>query len=302
MSQSLIIAPTPRLGSEVAQADNIQLYAFLNQPSLSQASKKSYERVLRNFFVFYIGCGIKTITTAHITLYLKKLEKSPSTKNFILKVLSSFFNFNLESGYLALNPCAPIRPEKVPDQFRFKILHREQIQRMLDLENNPQKKILLKILYFTGLRISEALSLKTDSFRDSENHGAFMTVIGKGTKVRTVFIPEDFYNEIKNYLDIYFISKGHLFFDLETKKPLSRFQAFRIVQAAAKRAKVDPIPSPHWFRHSSATHAIEAGAPIHVVQATLGHSSITITGKYLHATQTESNASYLIKNTLPTIR
>jgi integrase/recombinase XerD len=295
MSYSLIIAPTPRLGSEIAQADNIQVFAFLNQPSLSPASKKSYERVLRNFFDFFKSCGINAVTTAHITLYLKKIEKSPSTKNFILKVISAFFNFTIESGFLVLNPAGPIRPEKVPDLFRFKILQREQIERMLELEENSQKKILLKILYFTGLRISEALSLKTSSFRDAENGGAFMTVIGKGTKVRTVFIPKYFYHEIKNYYEVQFISSGHLFFDAETLRPISRFQAFRIVQASAKRAKVDPIPSPHWFRHSSATHAIEAGAPIHVVQATLGHSSITITGRYLHAAQTESNASYLFK-------
>lgn len=89
---------------------------------------------------------------------------------------------------------------------------------------------------------------------------------------------------------------GYLFFDLESKKSLTRFQAFRIIKAAAKMAKVEPIPSPHWFRHTNATHSIEAGAPVHIVQTTLGHSSITTTGKYLHAAKTESNVSYLMKS------
>jgi integrase/recombinase XerD len=123
-----------------------------------------------------------------------------------------------------------------------------------------------------------------------------MTILGKGAKVRTVYLPDEFFNEVSQYMGGNCSDDGYLFFYLESKKPLTRFQAFRIVKAAAKRAKVEPIPSPHWFRHTNATHSIEAGAPVHVVQATLGHSSITTTGKYLHAAKTESNVSYLLNS------
>jgi integrase/recombinase XerD len=67
----------------------------------------------------------------------------------------------------------------------------------------------------------------------------------------------------------------------------------RIVYAAAKRAGLEAKVSPHWFRHAHASHALDRGAPIHLVQATLGHSSVATTGWYLHARPTESSGKYL---------
>jgi integrase/recombinase XerD len=66
----------------------------------------------------------------------------------------------------------------------------------------------------------------------------------------------------------------------------------RIVARAAQRAGIEGRVSPHWLRHAHATHALERGAPIHLVQATLGHASVTITGHYLHARPTDSSARY----------
>jgi integrase/recombinase XerD len=70
-------------------------------------------------------------------------------------------------------------------------------------------------------------------------------------------------------------------------------QVHRIVQAAAKRAGVDGAVSPHWLRHAHASHALDRGAPIHLVQATLGHASVATTGRYLHARPEDSSARYL---------
>ena len=71
-------------------------------------------------------------------------------------------------------------------------------------------------------------------------------------------------------------------------------QVLRIVQAAAKRAGLEARVSPHWLRHSHATHALERGAPIHLVAATFGHASVATTGTYLHARPTDSSARYLV--------
>ena len=67
----------------------------------------------------------------------------------------------------------------------------------------------------------------------------------------------------------------------------------RVVRAAAKRAGIDLPVSPHWFRHAHASHALDRGAPIHLVQATLGHASITTTGRYLHARPQDSSSRFL---------
>jgi integrase/recombinase XerD len=74
---------------------------------------------------------------------------------------------------------------------------------------------------------------------------------------------------------------------------LDRSQVLRVVQAAARRAGVAGKVSPHWMRHAHASHALDRGAPIHLVQATLGHSSVATTGRYLHARPTESSSKYL---------
>jgi integrase/recombinase XerD len=67
----------------------------------------------------------------------------------------------------------------------------------------------------------------------------------------------------------------------------------RIVRKAAERAGIELPVSPHWFRHAHASHALDRGAPIHLVQATLGHASITTTGRYLHARPSDSSSRFL---------
>ena len=74
---------------------------------------------------------------------------------------------------------------------------------------------------------------------------------------------------------------------------LTPTQVRRLVYRAARDASLDGRPSPHWLRHAHATHALERGAPIHLVQATLGHASVATTGRYLHARPTDSSAKYL---------
>jgi integrase/recombinase XerD len=293
----LVVSPkSSKFDPDRLESDNIRIMTFLNQPAFSKSTKQSYERVLRAFFAFYSNFGVKEITDIHITLYLKSIKGSPATRNFSLMAISSLYSNLVKTGYVEKNPASTLSSEKVPNQLRFKILDFSQIEHMIELESMFRNKILLKVLYYTGTRITEALSLKKGSFRDTNDGGAFMTVLGKGTKVRTVYVPEDIYLELKQYFidqnladsEFIFQSKGR-----DITLPITRMQAWRIVKQAAKKAKIDPLPSPHWFRHSSATHAIENGAPIHVVQHSLGHSNIQTTSHYLHATPTKSNANYL---------
>lgn len=277
---SELIIHNSMLSTDVMTTDNIKIMTFLNQPSLSKSTKENYSRILREFFFFFGNYGVKEITDVHITLYLKSLDKKPATKNLILKAISSMYSYLVKTNYIDRNPAAAIRTEKIADVFRSKILDFDQIARMIDIEKSKRNQLLLKILYYSGLRISEALSLNPKSFRESTDVGAYMTVIGKGTKVRTVFLPVDIYSLVKKHIVDNKLFDDHFIFHTEKKdKSITRMQAFRIIKNAAFNAKIDPMPSPHWFRHSSATHAIENGAPIHVVQHSLGHASINTTSK-----------------------
>ncbi len=244
--------------SEILATDNIKLLTFLNQPAFSKSTKENYTRILREFFSFFSKYGLKDITDTHVTLYLKSLDKKPATRNLVLKAISSLYAYLLKTGYLDKNPTANIKQEKVPDGFRSKILEFDQISRMIEFERSARNRILLKVLYYAGLRISEALTLTPKAFREAKDGGAYMTVLGKGTKVRTIFLPQDIFAEIEEFMGaINLAEEDYLFHGKGKSTPLTRMQAFRIIKSAAKKAKVDPLPSPHWFRHSSATHAIE---------------------------------------------
>ena len=128
-----------------------------------------------------------------------------------------------------------------------------------------------------------------------------MLVVGKGRKVRSVHIPDHLKENILDYVmdlkhdDYLFTNDRRVDFGIQdfVRARLHASQIFRVVKAAAKNAGLDVKPSPHWLRHTSATHAIEAGAPVHVVQRSLGHESISTTGRYLEIRPKESVGDYL---------
>ena len=88
-------------------------------------------------------------------------------------------------------------------------------------------------------------------------------------------------------------SQGPVFASRTRGGFLTSTQVRRLVYQAAKEASLEERPSPPWLRHAHATHALERGSPIHLVQATLGHASVATTGRYLHARPTDSSAKYL---------
>ena len=120
-------------------------------------------------------------------------------------------------------------------------------------------------------------------------------MLGKGQKTRTVLLPALVWNEIYSI-------RG----DADASSPvfqsregdddgqhLDRTQVYRIVAFSADRAGIQGKVSPHWLRHAHASHSLDRGAPIHLVQATLGHSSVATTSRYLHARPSDSSALYL---------
>jgi len=159
------------------------------------------------------------------------------------------------------------------------------------MEDNKRNKSLLSLIYIAGLRVSEACSLK---WRDVQpaNDGGYITIFGKGDKTRTILIGKKIYDELMSL-------KGEAgandpVFRSQKGGQLSSSQAWRIVKQAAKRAGINPNVSPHWLRHAHASHALDRGCPIHLVQATLGHASVATTGRYLHARPNDSSARYLV--------
>ena len=150
---------------------------------------------------------------------------------------------------------------------------------------------MLLTLYAGGFRVSEICSLKWRHLQDRNSAGQ-TTVFGKRGKTRTVLMPQKVWESLEKLqqdsrVDApVFLSrkKGHL----------DESAVWRIVDNASMRAGIDKNVSARWFRHAHASHALDRGCPIHLVQATLGHSSISTTGRYLHARPTDSSVNYLV--------
>ncbi len=267
-----------------------------------------YKRVVKEFYEFYPSLNLSTTRITHLVLFLKSYKQfSDSTRNTYKNALRSLFSFAMKTGYLEKNPSLALENLKTPDRLHSKVLSREQIERMIHCEKNERNQLILKILYFTGIRVDELTQLKVSSFQSSNYTSTgsemVMLVVGKGRKVRSIHIPVHLKNDILDYVidlntqDFLFTNERRVDFGIGdfTRTRLNHSQIFRIVKASAVSAGLDVKPSPHWLRHTSATHAIEAGAPVHVVQRSLGHESIATTGRYLDIRPKESVGDYLKK-------
>jgi integrase/recombinase XerD len=147
------------------------------------------------------------------------------------------------------------------------------------------------LLYVSGVRVSEICGLKwCDAL--ARQQGGQITVFGKSGKTRTVLLKPKVWQhllslrgEAKAVEPVFRSRKGGGALDIS--------QVRRIVYAAARTAGLEQKVSPLWMRHAHASHALDRSAPIHLVQATLGHASVSTTGRYLHARPSESSSFYL---------
>ncbi len=296
-SSMLIISDRSQLGDERRQFDSAQIWSWINQPTFSKNTKSLYIKIIRQFFDHHWNIGLKEITTAHITLYLKNLgEVSHSTLNINRSCLSSLFDFLCQTGYLTFNPVKAVKSKKIQVHIDGKIIPVESIKRMFEFAGSERNLLILKCLFYLALRESELISLQPANFFEIEEGRAKLTIKGKGSRIRTIHVPQHLWLELKCYVKENSIEKlEFMFSDVKSKnqKPLSRQMIFKIVKAAAKKAKVEPAPSPHWFRHSSSRHALDNGANLFEISKTLGHSSLATTQIYLGNTTDKSNGDYL---------
>lgn len=292
-----------QLSTNLQSEESIQIWAWLNQGHFSDRTKKTYIRIVRDFLTFNWHLSLKQITPALVTLYLRKKDKvAASTRNLHRNCLSSLFQYLENVSYIQKSPVKVVKQEKVTETFHYKVLSIEQIKRMTEKVGSSRDRLILQILYFTGLRVSELSTIKVKDFSVSSQkrntQGAYLTVIGKGSKIRTVLTGTYLWKEIKKYIKKANLEPNDYIFNFEGA-PLSRITIFKIIKKATKVAGIivpgGKTPSPHWFRHTSAIHALENGADIHVVQTTLGHASLATTGQYLKSRPVKSNASYLKK-------
>jgi len=155
-------------------------------------------------------------------------------------------------------------------------------------------RLALRVLYYSGARAAELAGLE---WRDVRRRGerAWVTFrAAKGGQSRTVALPAPVARDLAHWREAHGArrARGAVFLS-RTGRPLTERDIHRIVRRTAAAAGLAESVSPHWLRHAHATHAIERGAPLHVVAATLGHASLATTTRYLHARPGESSGDYL---------
>ena len=289
--------PQQTAGSRHRQTE-VETDAELVELWLSQKSEET-QRTYRHDVgqeMDYIGRTIRSTKLEHLVAWAQELarrEYARSTQCTKLSAIRSLYSFAHRVGYTAFNVGAALRLPKSKDTLGEKILSEAEVQRIIGMTSG-RDRVLLATLYGLGVRVSEAVGLTWNDLQEHRESGVAV-VFGKGSRTRTTTGPCTLWDTLCDQKKESMAGDWPVFVS-QKGGSLDPSQVFRIVRKAARRAGINtderPV-SPHWFRHSHASHALDRGAPIHLVQSTLGHESLGTTSRYVHARPDESSGDYL---------
>ena len=266
---------------------------------LSVNTVHAYRRDLGAYGEYLLRAGVPDVASitpdavAGFAHELATREDRPLTASSVSRMLSSvrgFHGFLLEEGLVGSDATSELKPPKLGSRLP-KALTIEQVATVLDAARGEEvpdlrNTALLELLYATGARISEAVGLNVDDVID----GDVVRLTGKGSKQRVVPVGRFAQDAIGAYLvrgRPTLSQRGRstpALFLGDRGQRLSRQSAWLIVRAAAERAHLGIDISPHTFRHSFATHLLQGGADVRVVQELLGHASVATTQIYTMVT------------------
>ena len=239
----------------------------------------------------WTGKGIQQMTLADLQAFAEHLPLADSSRARTLNAVKSLFTFAHKMGYIALNVGTALKIPKVKNTLAQRILSEEDTIKMISLETNKRNHALLRLMYHAGLRVSEVVALRWADVRE-RGEQAQLTIFGKGGKTRQVLISASMYHELRA-LSSDTQPDALLFRSRKGGQMLGTRQVERLVREAARRAGIAGKVSPHWLRHAHASHSLDRGAPIHLVQQTLGHETMATTGKYTHVRPHMSSSQFL---------
>ena len=274
-----------------AQARDDQTLLQLWLHGRPDGTRSAYERDVGAFLVL-AAKPLRAVTIGDVQAFATALlPLRPATQARKLAALKSLFTFGHRIGYLPLDVARPIRLPRVKDDLAERIVGEAELARMLAAEPSPRNHAMLRLLYGAGLRVSELCGLRWRDLKPAKPGGQ-ATVFGKGGKTRAVLIQPKLW-KVLLALRAEARDDEPVFRSRVRGAALVRSQVHRVVKAAAARAGLSPELSAHWLRHAHASHALDHGAPLHVLQASLGHASLTTTTRYVHVRPGDGSARYL---------
>ncbi|MDA0938890.1 MAG: tyrosine recombinase [Proteobacteria bacterium] len=270
----------------------------------------------------YIGVrdvDLHNVSNKDIILFIEFIvEKGRLKRKTVARKISAmrqFFQFLISEGFMNYNPALDIDMPK-PQKSIPKAISRDLIERILDAVKIDENKegirasAILEILYATGMRISELLSLKIDALQKSHLESGeiayFILVRGKGDKERIIPLHKDALDALDKYLKVregFAGQKSMFLFPSQSKEGkithLTRQRFGQILKDIASQCGIDKsIVSPHKIRHSFATHMLQNGANLRILQEILGHSDISSTQIYTEVRNSDAENLVFSKHPL----
>ena len=269
------------------------------EKGLSQNTIDAYRRDLENFGQSINCDDINSVDRISINTYVRTLRENKLAPSSIIRKVASlrgFFKWANSTGIIDKNPAATLEQPKVPQRLP-KVVSIKEIEEMLHNNLTPLQEVIMELLYSCGLRVSELVNLKVS---DIDLQSKYVRCFGKGSKERIIPIGETAKNVVKKYLPIrdLLIKKYNLttklLLILENGRIINRQDVYNFIHSQGKL--IHKNISPHTLRHSFATHLIENGADLRIVQELLGHSDVSTTQLYTHISKKRLKEVYFAIN------
>ena len=251
-----------------------------------------------NHLNYEIKKDILKLTSKDIESFISELELESSSISNYLSAYKTFYNYYIKIGQISINPIDKVDTPKLSKHLPT-YLTVEEVDKLLDIEIkdafSARNKSILELLYATGLRISELINLE---FKNIDLNDCIVRIMGKGSKERIVPI-----NDLAiKYLKIYVKDYRHKLVKTEQNnyvylnnhgKKMTRQGVFKMIKKRTLETGIKKDVSPHTLRHSIATHMLENGADLRIIQEFLGHESIGTTQIYTHLTNQKLKNDYM---------
>ncbi len=287
------------MNKEVILNKNIEKYLdYLKyERKLSNNTVASYRYNLIKVLEYFNNQDITYLNEDDIRMFLYKNEDSARTKAHYLTALKTFYDYMVELEIIKVNPSINIKMPKLEKRLP-KFLTEEEVNKLLDIKlTKPidyRNKAMMEVLYATGVRISELLNLTLSNYSREED---LIKVMGKGKKERIIPLSDitmkylDLYiNEYRNFL-LKEKSSEYIFVNYNGNK-MSRQGFFKILKELCDKSGINKEISPHILRHSFATHLLNNGADLRIIQELLGHENISTTEIYSHVSNEKIQEDY----------
>lgn len=269
------------------------------EKGLSINSIDAYRRDLTGFAESTESDNINDITRQSVSRYIRGLKENNYAITSIIRKIASlrgFFKWAYAAGLTAANPALAIEQPKLPKKLP-KVLNITEIETLLKEDLTLTEHLIMELLYSCGFRVSELVNLKLN---DIDINSKYIRCFGKGSKERIVPIGESAKTAIEYYLPhrdllvskFNFQSKKLLL--SETGHEMTRQEVYNFIRKQGE--KIHKHISPHTLRHTFATHLIENGADLRIVQELLGHSSVSTTQLYTHISKKRLKEVYFAIN------